>query len=200
MEAAAEIPAPSHPLKDLREAGSWLQGPRVGELLLTFEVRGHPRTQGSKIPGVTKDGRPFLREANDKELRLWRQEVRLTCQMAMEEAGVTQIVGGVILGLIFTFKRPQYHFRQVRGQPSGELKLWASRVYYKPDGHDTDKLARAASDAFKTAGLYRDDSQICDYAIGPRKVYGEREGLRVWVWRPAGEEEPTAEFAAIAGA
>lgn len=118
-----------------------------------FRVDGLPRTQGSKVPGVTKAGRPFLREHSTANLHQWRTAVRYEAQRAM--AGRPLIDGnGVALRLTCLFSLPRPQSRPMK--------------YHYPDKKpDLSKLVRAAEDALKGV-VWRDDSQVCEQVARKR--------------------------------
>lgn len=140
---------------------------------LVFYVPGRPRPQGSKTPGLTKDGRTFMRESGAAQLRPWRKAIR----QAAADAVILQFGRGssapafgsdpVSLVLTFGMRWPASHHGR---------RTWPTA---RPD---VDKLVRAALDAI-TGPVVADDSQVV--SLTARKVWAERdvdwpEGLHVW--------------------
>lgn len=138
---------------------------------LAFYVPGRPRPQGSKSPGLTKDGRPFMRESGAAQLRPWRKAIRQAAVDALTlrdgQSKGPAFDGPVGLVLTFGMRWPASH----HGKPT-----WPTA---RPD---LDKLARAVLDAI-TGPVVADDSQVV--SLTARKVWAERdvdwpEGLHVW--------------------
>ena len=124
-----------------------------------FRVDGLPRTQGSKVGGVTKGGKSFVRESNPQGLAAWRAAVRTEAQRAM--AGRPLLgADGLALRLVCLFSLPRPVSRP--------------RKHHYPDKKpDLSKLVRAAEDALKGI-VWRDDSQVCDQVA--RKRYADDRG------------------------
>jgi Holliday junction resolvase RusA-like endonuclease len=129
--------------------------------LFQFWVPGVPIPQGSKIAGVTKDKRPYLRDSNGDALKPWR---RLVAASAAEAYTGPQIDGAVSVVIEFLFVRGKTVTREF---PS-----------VKPD---LDKLERAILDGLTDSKVWGDDSQVVD--LSSRKRYGVSAGACVRVGR-----------------
>lgn len=113
---------------------------------LVFWVAGVPVPQGSKVAGVTKDGRAYVRDVSARDLNAWRREVEQEADRML--AGRDGLLGAVAVGLKFEMPRPK---TVTRGRPS-----------VKPDA---DKLARAVLDALTKAAVYEDDARVVDLHV-----------------------------------
>lgn len=110
----------------------------------TCFVRGVPTPQGSKTPGVRRDGTPFLRDSNPTTLSGWRTAIQFVLQDKWEGP---PLEGPVTVDLSFWLLRPKSVSEKRRPYP-----------HVKPD---IDKLARAALDSM-TGVCFRDDSQVTE--------------------------------------
>lgn len=153
------------------------------ERRFTLHVPGVPYPEGSKTAGVTKEGKPFLRDANDKKLRPWRKLI-----VTLAKRRITLSHGGswspldcaVDVIADFYMARPANHY----GTGRNSLVLKASAPEYPVAGgtKDVDKLARAALDALTTAGVFIDDVRVAH--LDTWKRYADRqhpEGLELTV-------------------
>lgn len=143
------------------------------DYVLTFEVLGDPVAKGSMTPGVTSDGRPYVRDQKSKRLKEWQAEIAKHARLFV--VGKPPMTGPIKVDLTFLMPRPKNHIRA-----NGMLKDWAP-VWHtsKPD---EDKLRRAVLDALTQARVYVDDGQVCDGST--RKVYaapGKPSGVRITV-------------------
>lgn len=138
-----------------------------------MHVFGQPIAKGSMTPGVTSDGRPYVRDQKSKRLKDWQATIVKSVRLI--RGSYPAIEGPVRVDLTFFMQRPRDHVRA-----NGQLKDWAPIWHTtKPDG---DKLRRAVLDALTDARVYRDDAQVCDGAT--RKVYaapGSRVGVAITV-------------------
>jgi len=123
-----------------------------------FFVPGIPATSGSKIPGVSKNGRRFVRPANKRQ-RSWQDHVRQCAVEAAEKARADGVDlpfdGPVSLKVAFTLPRPKSHYRT--GRFAGTLKDSAPLWHIKKP--DLSKMIRAVEDAIIHVWV-RDDAQI----------------------------------------
>ena len=124
----------------------------------TCFVRGIPAPQGSKTPGIRKDGSVFVREANPS-LKDWRTAVNFVLQGEWEGP---PLEGAVSVELHFLLLRPPSVSEKKRPYPS-----------VMPD---IDKLARAALDAM-TGIVFRDDAQVVRLDV--TKAYAQESGLQL---------------------
>lgn len=135
-------------------------------------VAGDPATQGSKrhVGG----GRLV---DSCKRLPEWRADVRSAC---LDEQGQpkAQYDEPIFLSLEFILKRP---------------KSLPKKVKHHTKRPDLSKLTRAAEDAITSAGVWRDDSQVC--IAYHKKRYaepGEQTGCIVTVQPVNSHEEAHA--------
>lgn len=135
-------------------------GPPPGDVVLTFRVAGVPQPQGSKVPAVTRDGRPYLREDVGHRMRAWRQALHVTMVTLAQREVRCPLTGPVEVALLFGVKAPQ-------NLPKDRLGWPAARP-------DLDKLARAVNDSLTSSGVLKDDALICSQPL--RKVYPDRSG------------------------
>lgn len=137
-----------------------------GTPVFAVRVYGTPAPQGSKKGFYNPHiGRVQLVDDNKKRLKPWRDAVRSDSADAMTLP--KPIDQGVAVDMVFSFTRPQSHYRTGRN-----AHLLRDGAPVQPAGKpDLDKLARAAGDALKDAGVLRDDSRICEY----------RRLAKVWV-------------------
>ena len=144
--------------------------------MLEFDVAGVPAPQGSKT-AIVQGGKARLIDKNPKQLRIWREAVRLSGLEAVRRSG---------------------HF----GYASGPVELWlmfrvergktVKRVWpcVRPD---LDKYVRAVCDALTKATVYKDDGQVVNLHAQKRYVRdGEVPGVRIVV-RPVIEKEKASE-------
>lgn len=127
-------------------------------------------TAGSKVSGITREGRRFYRPAS-KYTKPWMDTVKT---FAMSEY-LGEIQKGP-LGLIIWFhmKRPNSHFGT--GRNAGILKESAPK--YPTGKPDLDKCVRAISDSL-TGIIWRDDSQVV--YIQTAKMYADKTGAHIIV-------------------
>lgn len=124
---------------------------------MDFFVRGIPAPQGSK----RHVGNGVMIESS-KKVKPWREDVR---QAAMAAAGgAAPITGPVRVNVLF-------HLHKPRTAPK-----WRFLPMVKPD---IDKLVRSTLDALKSAGVYLDDSQVCE--LYTAKEYSLLSGATITV-------------------
>jgi Holliday junction resolvase RusA-like endonuclease len=178
------------------------------EITPVFEcfAPGIPRPQGSK----TYLGNGRMKESSDY-VRAWRQTVMGAALSVMLDVSEHErlratLQGPVLLGAEFLFPRPRKHMaacstcrrlriKRIRGvceqvHDADGLVVWDLAPTYVTCTPDLDKLIRAVQDSLKTAGVYKDDSQVVGYAGFPLtcKRYtnpGEEPGARIRVWKLA---------------
>ena len=123
--------------------------------MIEFFVAGVPIPQGSKTIAQA-GGKVWLRDANARDLRAWRDRVAAVARGEVTEP----LEEGVVVRLWFYLPRPKTVKR---------LLPWV-----KPD---IDKLCRAVNDSLTTAGVWHDDSQVVE--LYASKAYSERPGVLI---------------------
>ena len=136
---------------------------------VAITVYGSAQTAGSKVSGVTKSGRRFVRDDNPSS-REWKQLVSQAAGEAMNGDGLLE--GPLGLDVVFVRPRPAGHFGKRGLLPSAPLHCTV-----RPDA---TKLLRAVEDALSGV-IYRDDAAIVDQRV--RKLYGEPARAEILVWR-----------------
>lgn len=112
--------------------------------MISFTVPGTPVPQGSKVAGITKNNKPYLRDANAGKLRPWRNAVTHAAARAYPiRSASTRIMGPVKVMVAFYLPKPQ--------RPKFEQHA------VKPD---VDKLARSVLDGLTDAGVIEDDARV----------------------------------------
>lgn len=135
----------------------------------TFTVHGIPQPQGAMRRNPHGLG---LHDANP-HLKPWRQELVEVATQAWGDRD--PLTGPVEVIATFTFPRLRSHYGT--GRNLGVLKSTAPLAHtVKPD---LDHLQRALGDGLKLAGILRDDSLICSWAVS--KLYGETPGAHITV-------------------
>ncbi len=129
--------------------------------LLTFRVQGTPVPAGSKVSGLTKDGRKYYRDQSGQRGRKWREIIQQEAILIMRDREI--LVGPLSLRLDFTVKRGKTVTRQ-----------------YPTVAPDTTKLIRAVEDALNKL-VWKDDSQVVNQSATKR--YGDVPGVDVLVSR-----------------
>lgn len=122
--------------------------------MISFSVDGQPIPQGSM-----KVINGHIIHTQGSALAAWRSAIAL----AARQAGALPAEGALELDMTFTLQKPRTVTRSHPTVPP-----------------DLDKLVRAVLDGL-TAIAYRDDSQVT--AFTARKVYGERIGLDISIWK-----------------
>jgi Holliday junction resolvase RusA-like endonuclease len=135
--------------------------------VITIEVRGLPAPQGSK----RHVGRGIMVESS-KAVGPWREAVRAETQRALESilfAGrdLPPTGGPMAMTVTFYLPRPKSHYRTGR---NAHL-LRESAPTFPAGRPDLDKLVRALLDGLTAGGVWQDDSQVVQLAVG--KDYGE---------------------------
>ena len=112
-------------------------------------ANGTPIPQGSKVAGKTKDGRPFVRDANPRALKDWRENVAQATWRAMNNGTmiIDPLEGPIELIAWFYFEKPK---------SNKTLHPTSKQV------GDVDKLLRAVCDAIDDGGGFASsDQQVC---------------------------------------
>jgi len=119
---------------------------------LLFTVRGKPEPGGSKTPGVTRNGRRFVRDSNPA-VREWRRRIVDKAAEAMD--GKDLLSGPLRLVVTFYLTRPNGHLGT--GRNAGKVK--PSAPEWPTTKPDTTKLLRALEDAL-TNVVWADDAHV----------------------------------------
>jgi Holliday junction resolvase RusA-like endonuclease len=134
----------------------------------TFTVYGEPAPGGSKIPGMAKNGKMFVRDDNPRT-REWKDRVG---QVAGELMRNRELYPGPLkLTVVFYRPRPKGHYTSKGGLTRSAPK----HPITKPD---LTKLIRPLEDALRGI-VFKDDAQICQTHAG--KLYGEPARVEVKV-------------------
>jgi crossover junction endodeoxyribonuclease RusA len=140
--------------------------------IVTIDVRGLPKPQGSLIAYHMPNGKPGVRNA--PAVIHWRYQVQLAVQSTTEAS----FDGPVELRLGFELPRPLAHLSTSRKTP-GMVK--ASAPGWPTVAPDLDKLTRAVMDAITYAGLWRDDAQVAVIHTAKRYCNGTPPGVLIHV-------------------
>lgn len=140
-------------------------------------VPGRPRSKGSLVSGVTKDGRRFNRTQNAHGQERWAATVAHEVGLAMHMAGLVPFEGAVQLELVFQRPRPRSHYLRNLVRPSFLATLPSSRP-------DCDKLMRSVGDALQGIA-YSDDAQVTTALV--RKRWGP-EGVLIVLDQDKGQD------------
>jgi Holliday junction resolvase RusA-like endonuclease len=137
--------------------------------VLSFNVNGEPRPQGSKTP-VVRGGRAFLIEGtgdSPRKHKAWRKAVQDAAQELADEIGHTPIDAPVEVKIEFRLHKPN---------SKTAAKYWADR---KPD---IDKLVRSILDSIagKDKPLVREDSRVVRLVAEKRYIEPE-EQMGCWI-------------------
>ena len=140
--------------------------------VITFDVRGTPRPQGSmRLHKLPNGGTAARYPAAVYE---WRAIVQQAAADAM--LGRAPILGAVQLGLGFDLPRPLGHFGT--GRNAGSIR--PSAAQYPTVAPDLDKLCRCVADALTDAGVWKDDSQVVTLVAAKRYI-DMRPGVKITV-------------------
>ena len=138
--------------------------------MIRFTVYGTPQPAGSKIAGVAKTGRRFVRDDNPKAAD-WKRAVADAAGRAMAEAGLGPLDGPLYVEARFMRPRPPTHYRK----DGRTLNATGLRLLGPTMRPDVLKLMRAVEDGCNGV-VWHDDSQIVSeriakvYADGPTRV------------------------------
>lgn len=119
---------------------------------LTLVVYGDPAPQGSKTPGVTKDGRPYMRESSSNKVRAWRKAVVSVARATHSDAHGNprpELDGPLSARIVFTMPMSGAAVKERRRRPAS--------------APDLSKLLRAVEDALVDAHVIADDARIVEF-------------------------------------
>lgn len=138
---------------------------------LSFFVPGMPAQKGnlrrSPSGGVYE---------TSKNYAPWRDSILYAIRESWQtDGGGALFTGPVRVDLVLRYPRPQSHYRT--GRHAGQLRDGAP--LWKTSAPDTDKLCRAALDAFTASGVWRDDAQVA--LLSAVKQYAHTPGMAVTI-------------------
>jgi crossover junction endodeoxyribonuclease RusA len=133
----------------------------------TLTVYGKAEPAGSKISGMSKSGRRFVRDDN-KQSAPWKRVVGQAAGVRMQ--GRQLLEGPLTMTVRFVVVRPAGHY--------GKRGLLPSARPHPTVKPDTTKLVRGVEDAL-TGIVYRDDSQVVHQVA--TKLYGEPARVEITI-------------------
>lgn len=156
---------------------------------LRITVYGLPAPQGSK----RHVGRGVMVESS-AAVRPWRADVRAAAEQIVLHEGPDglralapgyPLDGPLVASMVFTFTRPKGHYRTGRN-----AHLLRDSAPARPHGTpDLSKLVRSTEDALTSAGLWKDDARVVEYARLAKVWAGEdpdalaSPGAVIRIWR-----------------
>lgn len=159
--------------------------------MIELRVYGRPAPQGSK-----KSFGPGRMVESSKHVKPWRADVRFAAE-ELTACDCPDQCGGLAAGypldgplfafMVFTFARPKSHYRTGRN-----AHLLREGAPARPQGtSDLSKLIRSTEDALTSAGLWKDDARVVEYARAA-KVWASEDpdalnapGAVIRIWRLA---------------
>lgn len=118
---------------------------------IEITVYGTPGPQGSK----RHVGKGIMIESS-KKVAPWREAVK---HATMQARTGPPLDGPLIVRMVFTFARPQSHYRSGRNS-----HLLRDDAPLAPCGKpDVSKLARSTEDALTDIGAWKDDARVVEY-------------------------------------
>lgn len=136
----------------------------AGQTSWAFTVIGDPKAQPR--PRLSKHG-----AYNPPTAKAWKAGVIYSATMAgLRDLRLT---GPIAVTMDFHMPRPQSHL--LRGSIRANAPMWHT---VKPD---SDNLAKAALDALTDAGVWVDDSQVCDLHITKRYATDLAPGVHITI-------------------
>jgi Holliday junction resolvase RusA-like endonuclease len=134
--------------------------------MITFDVYGTPKPQGSKSAFVA-NGRAMMKESGGTSFASWRNAV---AEAAKRQADLHGTLDGPLrLVVVFTFAMPASVTKRER------LAGWR----WKSTAPDTSKLVRALEDGIQAAGLIRDDARFADIQATKLEVVDGPAGAHI---------------------
>jgi crossover junction endodeoxyribonuclease RusA len=143
-------------------------------LLLTFEVPGKPRTQGSMTLWQGANGKEHAKHSDHT---MNHRNLAISISRAAW-GGRPPITSAVAVSITASFARPASHYGT--GRNAEILKASAPERPISRAYGDGDKIGRLILDALEIAGVYADDSQVVVLRV--EKVYGLAASTAVEVW------------------
>jgi Holliday junction resolvase RusA-like endonuclease len=124
--------------------------------MITFEVIGLPKPQGSKVAFNAGGGKARMKEAGGADHAAWRNQVASAARDIAQHPDVPAPLDGPLeLGIMFRFPMPASRSKAVR----------AAGWCHKTSAPDLSKLIRAVEDSLQAANLIRDDARIVRYGL-----------------------------------
>lgn len=139
--------------------------------MITFDVLGIPRPQGSKKAIKAKSGKVIVVESSGDNFAAWRNAVAEAAQRAASERGVTRSLSGPLrLEVLFRFPMPA----------SGRTKaVRLAGIAWKTTQPDTSKLVRTIEDAITSSALVGNDSCFVVHHLAKVEVAGAWIGATI---------------------
>jgi len=131
--------------------------------LVSFEVLGLPRPQGSKRSFLAKNGKVVTKETSPDTHAAWRNQIAQAARDIAEHADVAAPFDGC-LTLAVTFRFPMPKSRPKRIRESGQVA--------KTTAPDVDKLLRTVLDGLTAGGLITDDARVAHIGASKYEVTG----------------------------
>lgn len=123
----------------------------------SFRAYGTPTPQGSKIPGVSKSGKKFVREQAGQRLKDWRKDIVVVAWIARRLSEDGLAIDGVAWIPTIPKQVPcavTLHFYMPL--------VKSTKREYPSVQPDLDKLVRAVLDAMQQAGVFTNDGQVVE--------------------------------------
>ena len=122
--------------------------------MISFEVIGLPKPQGSKVAFNAAGGKARMKESGGADHAAWRNQVAHAARDIAQHADVPALFDGPLeLGIVFRFPMPASRSKAVRSIGTA-LKTTAP---------DLSKLIRSVEDSLQAANLIADDARIVRY-------------------------------------
>jgi Holliday junction resolvase RusA-like endonuclease len=138
---------------------------------IVIEVFGIAQPGGSKVAGITKKGRLFVRPDNPKSSS-WRADV---AKAAKKQYSGPLLDGPIEMTYEFRFPRPKRHF----GTGKNSTVLKANAEHWHVTKPDLTKIIRSTEDALNGI-VWTDDSKVCKRRELKRYVREDEEpGVRI---------------------
>ena len=133
---------------------------RSDRRLISFTISGQPIPL--KRHRSTRQGRMYDPSFKDKK-DMWLQIAKFKPKKPLESP--------VYLRLAFYLKRPKYHFKTKKGEPTKIVKDRFLNIKYHSSKPDIDNLVKMIADVLGKNRMIVDDSQIC--MLQAEKFYGK---------------------------
>jgi Holliday junction resolvase RusA-like endonuclease len=124
---------------------------RSGAVVISFEVHGTPKPQGS-MKAFAVGGKARMKASGGTEFAAWRNAVAEAARRQADEHGTLD--GPLSLDVVFRFPMPASRPKKVRDRGL----VWRTTM------PDVDKLVRCLCDGLTASGLIADDARIVQLA------------------------------------